>query len=67
MHDTHGQYNKMPRYTPAELSRIKTDKDQKDQDQMNFVRRQEAQRQQMLQQANRMPMVGPRVAETTVN
>jgi len=67
MHDTHGQYNKMPRYTPAELSRIKTDKDQKDQDQMNFVRRQEAQRQQMLQQANRMPMVGPRVGETTAN
>ena len=27
MHDTHGQYNKLPKYTPAELSRIKTEKE----------------------------------------
>jgi chromatin modification-related protein VID21 len=59
MHDTHGQYNKMPRYTPAELSRMKSDKDQKEQEQLNFVarQRQELQRQQMLQQAGRVPMV----------
>jgi chromatin modification-related protein VID21 len=63
MHDTHGQYNKMPRYTPAELSRMKTDKDQKEQEQIHMVRqRQELQRQQLLQ-ANRMPLVGPTMLE----
>lgn len=64
MHDTHGQYAKMARYTPAELSRMKAEKDMKEQEQLNFVRQrqqqQELQRQQMLQQA-RMPMVGTAV------
>ena len=27
MHDTHGQYNKMPKLSPAELSRMKAEKD----------------------------------------
>lgn len=27
MHDTHGQYNKLPKYTPAELSRMKSEKE----------------------------------------
>jgi chromatin modification-related protein VID21 len=66
MHDTHGQYAKMARYTPAELSRMKAEKDTKEQEQLNFVRQrqqqQELQRQQMLQQA-RMPMVGTVVME----
>ena len=30
VHDTHGQYSKMPKLTPAELSRMKADKDQQD-------------------------------------
>lgn len=65
MHDTHGQYAKMPRYTPAELSRMKAERDMKEQEQLNFARRQqqELQRHQMLQQANRMPMVRTVVAE----
>ena len=32
VHDTHGQYAKMAKYSPAELSRIKADKEQKDQE-----------------------------------
>ncbi|KAF7793082.1 hypothetical protein EIP86_004189 [Pleurotus ostreatoroseus] len=30
IHDTHGQFNKMPKLTPSELSRIKADKDQRE-------------------------------------
>ncbi|TFY67457.1 hypothetical protein EVJ58_g1621 [Rhodofomes roseus] len=40
IHDTHGQYNKLPRYTPAELSRIKHEKE-------TLVREQTQQRQQV--------------------
>ena len=68
MHDTHGQYAKMPRYTPAELSRMKAERDMKEQEQINFTRQrqqQELQRQQMLQQANRLPMVGTAVLENS--
>ncbi|KAH7889968.1 hypothetical protein F5I97DRAFT_1849003 [Phlebopus sp. FC_14] len=30
VHDTHGQYNKMPKLTPAELSRMKAEKEQQE-------------------------------------
>lgn len=53
MHDTHGQFSKMPKYTPQELSRIKAERDLKDLEAINNRRQQE--RQQLLQQVNRMP------------
>lgn len=61
VHDTHGQYAKMPRYTPSELSRMKADREQKEQDQLNFRRQHDIQRQQQLLQQNTrlqgLPMV----------
>ncbi|KAF7978682.1 hypothetical protein HWV62_44931 [Athelia sp. TMB] len=61
VHDTHGQYAKMPRYTPEQLSRMKSDKDQKDQDNLKLVmqqrQQQEMQRQQLIQQNGRGPVM----------
>lgn len=47
VHDTHGQYSKLPKLTPAELSRMKAEKDARDtQEQAMLRRRQEEMRQQ---------------------
>ena len=49
IHDTHGQYNKMPKHTPAELCRMKAEKDSKEQEAMISRRRhEELARQQLL-------------------
>ena len=50
IHDTHGQYNKMPKLTPAELSRMKAEKESRDQQEMLMARRrhEELARQQLL-------------------
>lgn len=50
IHDTHGQYNKMPKLTPAELSRMKAEKEARDQQEMLTARRrhEELTRQQLL-------------------
>ena len=48
----------MPKYTPQELSRIKAERDLKDLEAINNRRQQQQeqlQRQQLLQQVNRMP------------
>jgi hypothetical protein len=39
IHDTHGQYNKMPKLTPAELSRMKAEKESRDLQEMLMTRR----------------------------
>ncbi|KAI6129121.1 hypothetical protein EDD17DRAFT_1563435 [Pisolithus thermaeus] len=50
VHDTHSQYNKMPKLTPAELSRMKADKEARDHQEMLMARRrhEELTRQQQL-------------------
>lgn len=58
IHDTHGQYNKMPKLTPAELSRMKAEKESRDQQELIMARRrhEELARQQLLRaQAVRFP------------
>ena len=47
IHDTHGQFSKLPRLGPAELSRMKADKEA--QEMISRRRAEEAQRQQLLQ------------------
>ncbi|OBZ75891.1 Chromatin modification-related protein EAF1 [Grifola frondosa] len=56
VHDTHGQYNKMPRLTPAELGRMKAEKETRDSQEAALAkRREEYNRQQLLQnQAQRL-------------
>ncbi|KAJ3516720.1 hypothetical protein NLJ89_g941 [Agrocybe chaxingu] len=48
VHETHNQYNKMPKYTPAELSRMKAERDRDNQDLALARRRQEEQQRQSL-------------------
>lgn len=48
IHDTHGQYNKMPRLTPGELSRMKAEKDVRDMQEGANKRRNDANMQQQL-------------------
>lgn len=50
IHDTHAQFNKMPKLTPAELSRIKAEKESREQQEMILARRrhEELARQQLL-------------------
>ncbi|KAH7927096.1 hypothetical protein BV22DRAFT_1118490 [Leucogyrophana mollusca] len=50
IHDTHGQYNKMPKLTPAELSRMKAEKETRDQQELILARRrhEDMARQQMM-------------------
>ena len=50
IHDTHGQYNKMPKLTPVELSRMKAEKESRDQQELLIARRrhEELARQQLL-------------------
>jgi chromatin modification-related protein VID21 len=47
VHDTHGQFSKLPRLSPAELSRMKSEKEA--QDMLSRRRVEETQRQQLLQ------------------
>ncbi len=47
VHDTHGQFSKLPKLTPAELSRMKSEKEA--QEMLSRRRAEEAQRQQLLQ------------------
>jgi len=47
VHDTHGQFSKLPRLSPAELSRMKSEKEA--QDMLSRRRTEETQRQQLLQ------------------
>jgi chromatin modification-related protein VID21 len=47
VHDTHGQFSKLPRLSPAELSRMKSEKEA--QDMLSRRRAEDAQRQQLLQ------------------
>nr|AUF42088.1 putative homeodomain protein [Volvariella volvacea] len=56
IHDTHNQFNKMPKLTPAELSRMKTEKETREAlDLQNARRRQEEMaRQAMLRNAERL-------------
>lgn len=51
VHDTHAQYSKMPKYTPAELSRMKTEQDQRNQHDalLKSKRDEELRRQQTMQ------------------
>ncbi|KAI6151055.1 hypothetical protein BKA82DRAFT_15598 [Pisolithus tinctorius] len=50
IHDTHSQYNKMPKMSPAELSRLKADKETREHQEMLMARRRhdEMTRQQQL-------------------
>ncbi|KAH9951965.1 hypothetical protein B0H21DRAFT_829688 [Amylocystis lapponica] len=52
VHDTHGQYNKMPRLTPQELGRMKAEKEARENQELTLRRRGEAElaRQQQLLQ-----------------
>ena len=51
VHDTHGQFTKMPRLTPAELSRMKAEKEARDAHELALRRRsEELGRQQLLRE-----------------
>lgn len=39
VHETHAQYNKMPKHTPAELSRMKAEKEARDLQDLQMARR----------------------------
>ncbi|KAG1749128.1 uncharacterized protein EDB91DRAFT_1235613 [Suillus paluster] len=56
IHDTHGQYQKMPKLTPAELSRMKYDKESREQQELLIARRrhEELARQAMMQRDPRL-------------
>ncbi|KAG9318171.1 hypothetical protein JVU11DRAFT_248 [Chiua virens] len=59
IHDTHGQYNKMPKLTPAELSRMKAEKESRDHQEMLMARRRheaELARQQLLRAQQQAPV-----------
>lgn len=59
VHDTHGQFTKLPRYTPAELSRMKADKEARDAHEL-FIRSRkndEVSRQHAIRESTRA--VGP--------
>lgn len=70
VHDTHGQYNKMPKLTPAELSRMKAEKDARDNQELLLRRRNEAElvRQQhlMREQAQRLQAAPNMVINTSL-
>lgn len=56
IHDTHGQYQKMPKLTPAELSRMKYEKESREQQDLILARRrhEELARQAMMQRDPRL-------------
>jgi chromatin modification-related protein VID21 len=39
VHETHAQYSKMPKHTPAELSRMKAEKEARDLQELQMARR----------------------------
>jgi len=52
VHETHAQYSKMPKHTPAELSRMKAEKEARDLQDLQMARRrqqEELSRQTVLQ------------------
>ncbi|TFY66666.1 hypothetical protein EVG20_g4430 [Dentipellis fragilis] len=61
VHDTHGQYNKMPKLTPAELSRMKADKEAREQQEVLIRRRNEEYARQQMYSAQRMAAQGAAV------
>ncbi|KAA1471081.1 hypothetical protein DENSPDRAFT_929284 [Dentipellis sp. KUC8613] len=61
VHDTHGQYNKMPKLTPAELSRMKADKEAREQQEVLIRRRNEEYARQQMYSAQRMAVQGAAV------
>jgi hypothetical protein len=50
IHDTHNQFNKLPKLTPLELARMKADKDQNTEVQVARKRQEEALRQSLLRE-----------------
>ncbi|KAJ3551712.1 hypothetical protein NM688_g4547 [Phlebia brevispora] len=63
IHDTHGQYNKMPKYSPAELSRIKAEKDAREnREHMILRQRSELEARQLMQRAQQQQQNGQQAA-----
>lgn len=54
IHETHSQYSKMPKLTPAELSRMKADKEARDSQDLQMARRRQ---EELSRQANNRPPV----------
>ncbi|KAH9945945.1 uncharacterized protein BXZ73DRAFT_86175 [Epithele typhae] len=50
VHDTHGQFTKLPRLTPAELSRMKAEKEARDQQDLALRQRPNMNRQQLVRE-----------------
>ncbi|EGN96209.1 hypothetical protein SERLA73DRAFT_76187 [Serpula lacrymans var. lacrymans S7.3] len=66
IHDTHGQYTKMPKYTPAELSRMKAEKEAREQQEILLARRRHEEHTRQQQQLMRDPrMQGVQVNQQT--
>ncbi|RDB21560.1 Chromatin modification-related protein EAF1 [Hypsizygus marmoreus] len=62
IHETHAQYSKLPKRTPAELSRMKAEKEARDQQEIQLARRrQEELARQMREHGHRM---NPNIAAT---
>lgn len=61
IHETHGQYSKMPKLTPAELSRMKAEKDARDVQDLALARRrqEELARQNLLREQSQRIAVPP--------
>lgn len=61
IHETHGQYSKMPKLTPAELSRMKAEKDARDVQDLALARRrqEELARQNLLREQSQRTAVAP--------
>ncbi|KAH7908579.1 hypothetical protein BJ138DRAFT_1157329 [Hygrophoropsis aurantiaca] len=66
IHDTHSQYNKMPKLTPAELSRMKAEKESRDAQELMLARRRhdEMTRQSQLMRDPRMQSAQPQATPT---
>ncbi|KAJ7074286.1 hypothetical protein C8F01DRAFT_971827, partial [Mycena amicta] len=64
IHETHAQYTRLPKYTPAELSRMKTEKEHQD---MQTARRKHEEmnraQQQRLQMGTATPVAQPQAAQ----
>ncbi|KAJ7739697.1 hypothetical protein DFH07DRAFT_752123 [Mycena maculata] len=68
IHETHAQYSRLPKYSPAELSRMKAEKDYKDQQDLIEARRKhEAMTRQQLQQLQAVRLTAAAAARNQVN
>ncbi|CAL1705017.1 unnamed protein product [Somion occarium] len=69
MHDTHGQYNKMPRYTPQELSRMKAERDAREAHEAMMRKRQQeiAAQHQLMQQRAQVGQGVPTIPNRAAN